>query len=197
MAQDTLAEALAVLAAPIGLAGHMIGHLLACRLKPSLGILRAYFVGFPCGLAVFLFYEILCLTLRPSLSLASALADLAAFLALCYTYFHFANMSYGARRVRLLRDVHGCPQGLSADELLTRYNAREMLDNRLERLIASRQIRIEDGRIYNRRPAVRGMAACLALLKRFIFGARQRSDLPQGIEALQKAAAEPRSDARP
>ncbi len=195
MAQDTIADALAIMAAPVGLLGQMAGHLLAARLRPGLGILRAFFAGFPCALAVFTAYEALCLALRPTADAWSALADLLAFLALCYTYFHFANMSYGARRIRLLREIHAAPRGLTKDELLARYNAREMLDNRLDRLVASRQLRVDAGRVFGGRSAVRGMAACLALLKLVIFGGRERSDLPQGIEALRKAVAEPRREA--
>lgn len=61
---------------------------------------------------------------------------------LAYSYFHLFNMGETARRVRILVELreHG---NISLDELKSFYDARAILDRRLERLAALGQVRYE------------------------------------------------------
>ncbi|GMR05077.1 MAG: hypothetical protein BMS9Abin23_1009 [Thermodesulfobacteriota bacterium] len=66
--------------------------------------------------------------------------------ALAYSYFHIFNMSETARRIRILHDIYSAGR-LKVSGVSASYNAEEMLANRLERLVAMRQIR-SSGQLY-------------------------------------------------
>lgn len=62
-----------------------------------------------------------------------------------YTYFHFFNMSETSRRVRL---VYVVGNGVQADSISHLYSAKQMIEVRLNRLIALGQITKNGDRYY-------------------------------------------------
>ncbi len=65
--------------------------------------------------------------------------------ALAYTYFHLFNMSETARRIRILYEIDK-KGALSQGEIAAIYGTSDILDIRLERLLAARQLEYVDGR---------------------------------------------------
>ena len=105
-----------------------------------------------------------------------ATADALLYASFCYVYFHWNNMGETARRIRMLRELAGAPGGLSFDELVRRYSAREILERRLERLAAAGQIRETDGRLVLTSRTVLLSARLVGLAKQIIFGGRSELD---------------------
>jgi hypothetical protein len=104
---------------------------------------------------------------------AAMVADCIVFLCICYGYFHFLNLGETARRVRLLWELESSEGGLSYNEILDRYGAREMIDLRIGRLTNDGQIAQKNGRLYARGSSVVFMARVMVLLKRLFLGKRQ------------------------
>ena len=124
-------------------------------------LLRSVFAGFAAGLVpVFYFY-----------GLADRLpGDVLCYGAFGYCYFHFLNLGETARRVRLVRELYECPEGLSETEILQRYNSKEILTVRMARLVKNGQIISRDGRYFTGKPAVLLMARTITLLKLIVTG---------------------------
>lgn len=96
--------------------------------------------------------------------------------AFCYVYFHWNNMGETARRIRMLRELAAAPEGLSVEDMVRRYSAREILERRLERLSAAGQIRESEGRLVLTSSAVLLSARLMGLAKQIVFGARREAD---------------------
>jgi len=101
---------------------------------------------------------------------------LITYVSLGYCYIHFVNLGETARRIRLLRELDEAPQGLSLEQLLQRYNAREIVDRRVERLLTNKQIRLEGGRYYSQRPFMIRTARCMVAFKKFLLGKSSEFD---------------------
>ena len=116
----------------------------------SLKVLRSVFLGFGSGL-VFIFASA-CFGL--ACNFLFLLSNIAIYCLLGYCYFHFVNLGETARRVRILRELADSSGGLTLGELLLRYNAGEIVENRLERLSSNNQIFLRDGKYYVGKPVV-------------------------------------------
>lgn len=126
----------------------------------GMGLLRSLFLGFACGfLALFL--------INPGIMLVS---NLLIYALLGYCYFHFVNMSETARRIRILTELTEVRGGLSLRDILGRYNAGDIIDRRLARLVNNGQVKCENGRYYIGNFTVLTMARFTAAAKRVIFG---------------------------
>jgi hypothetical protein len=105
-----------------------------------------------------------------------ATADALLYAAFCYVYFHWNNMGETARRIRMLRELAAAPEGLTVQEMVRRYSAREILERRLERLSAAGQISETDGRLVLTSRAVLLSAQLVGLVKLIVFGGRSELD---------------------
>src|SRR3989338_6489355 len=125
----------------------IVGHIFAYRLAPALGAPLTLGIGFLGGFLVFSALQGMVFPLDdPSLNdFGNGIADLLAYLALAYTYFHFVNMGETARRVRILIEMNRFPDGLDREEIHFLYNAREMIDRRIKRLSDTGQIFEQNG----------------------------------------------------
>jgi hypothetical protein len=134
-------------------------------------LFRSQMVGAVAGLAVLVALSV---SVRGAGAGAadSTTANVLIYLAFCYVYFHWNNMGETARRVRLLRELHDAPQGLTAAELQTRYPAQEIVEHRLRRLIEARQIAERDSRLFLTSTAVLRSARLVGLAKWLIVGGR-------------------------
>lgn len=156
-----------------GLAADVAIQIGSFRSLRRMGLLKSVFAGFAGGGAV---TAALCLGAGgwgrgPEADVAGQLLwALATYAALGYGYFHFLNLGETARRVRILREFHDSGGEMSMDELLRRYNARQIIAVRLGRLLGNGQIELRDGRYYIARPTVRIMAEVITAMKRLILG---------------------------
>lgn len=159
----TLLQALSPVA---GLAVNCAAQVLLCRRSGKL--LNSVYRGFAGGAAA------CALACGFGQELAPALITYGA---LGYCYFHFINLGETARRIRIVRELaEAGPAGLSRDELLSRYNARIMVEARFKRLVNNAQVVERDGRYYSGKPAVLLMARTLSLIKKVLLG-RDREQL--------------------
>lgn len=95
------------------------------------------------------------------------------YLALAYFYvFGFYNLGESARRIRLLIELHGAGErGLTIEELLAAYNARMIVEARLQRLVSGGQVVLRKGRYFVAHPHMLYGAKALVWLKRLYLGA--------------------------
>jgi hypothetical protein len=101
---------------------------------------------------------------------------MASYSALGYCYFHFVNLGETARRIRLLRELSESKNGLSVNEILERYNAKEIIENRLNRLLKSGQVVYKNNRYYIGKPVMLFMSKMILFAKRFILGKSSEFD---------------------
>lgn len=67
---------------------------------------------------------------------------------ICFFYVLYVFGIYESSiRIRLLRELDACPQGMTLPELLKRYNARLILETRLKRFVGAGEL-IIDGERY-------------------------------------------------
>lgn len=148
----------------------------ACiRCFPRLGLLKSVYAGFAAGLcSILAFYFI-----NPGKGLVLSadsfgllVVNLLAYFSLGYCYFHFINLGETARRIRILRELVESKAGLSLDEILERYNAGEILERRIGRLLSNGQIILCDGKYYIGKPFVLLIAKIILFMKWMILGKR-------------------------
>ncbi len=109
-------------------------------------------------------------------NIPSVFINIVSYSALGYCYFHFVNLGETARRIRLLRELSESNAGLSMDEILQRYNAKEIIENRLNRLLKSGQVIHKDNRYYIGKPVMLFMSKMVVFAKRFILGKSSEFD---------------------
>lgn len=95
------------------------------------------------------------------------------YLSLAYFYvFGFYNLGESARRIRLLIELYGAGErGLTLEELLAAYNARMIVEARLQRLLSGGQVVLRNGRYFVAHPHMLYGAKALVWLKRLYLGA--------------------------
>lgn len=157
----------------IGLTINVLVQVGCSRYISSLALLKSVVLGFVSGLLSLLIVE-----LYFSFNFSITTQDLLPILVtnciiyslLGYCYFHFINLGETARRIRILRELYDSEEGLSLEELLERYNARDMIDVRLSRLLNNGQIIYKDDRYFIGKPIMLLMAKVILLMKLIVLG---------------------------
>lgn len=147
---------------------NVICQIFVARYIKSLGLLKSIFFG--CVLGLIILFAIAFACLNDRINLSQIIYSVVTYGALSYCYFHFINLGETARRIRLLRELMDSKDGLSVQEILQRYNAKEIIDKRLGRLIKSGQIVYRDGCYYIGNPIMFLMANIIVNLKLIILG---------------------------
>lgn len=134
-------------------------------------LLKSIIFGFCSGGAC-----LLCLKSAWGDKAGTILADTATYILLSYGYFHFLNLTETARRIRILCELkEASPDGLTQAQILERYNAQEILDRRLERLVKNGQVICRDGRYYIGKPIMLIAAKTTSVFKRMLLGRRPKN----------------------
>jgi len=139
----------------------------------GVGLLRSICLGFAAGLLAVLFIESRIfsgISSDPLDSVGVSAATLIIYGLSGYCYFHFVNMGQTARRIRILRELAESKEGLSLEGILEKYDAKEIVRRRLDRLLATGQIICKDGRYYMGKGAVLWMSRSVSSLKFFLLG---------------------------
>lgn len=133
---------LLVLAPIFGMMGNVFAHVIASRFNQGRSQMKCILCGFSFGLIFMLFLPFLVHSRQKiNLDFISYLSlDIIAYASLAYGYFHFVNINVASLRIRILQEIADSPKELSEEDILCRYNAKQILDNRIERLISSNQL---------------------------------------------------------
>jgi hypothetical protein len=145
--------------------------------RPNL--LMSLFAGYCTGLSIMAAVSVLEYTSQSAQPVETAsrfILNLLTYTALQYGYFHFINLGVTARRIRLLLELIDSESGLSYEEILRRYNAREMVDNRLGRLTGRGQVVLREGRYFIGKPVMLLMAKTIVAMKLIVLGKRSEFD---------------------
>ena len=164
-----------------GLTVNIIFQILSHRLILSLALLQSVFLGFGLGYCLVIAWEIQ----RYSQEFYYQLGDFWSILIvngvtytfLGYCYFSIIGLGETARRIRLLKDLNTArPGGLSIDEILARYSAKDMVDKRLDRLTHNGQVKLVDGRYFINKPLMLFCAKFAVFMKLAVLGKRSEFD---------------------
>jgi len=148
-------------------------HVTSFRFISKLGMLKSIIIGFLLGLlGLFLleYYIFIKVEIAKITFLYNLTTNLIIYSALGYCYFHFVNLGETARRIRILREIHESKDGLTMTEILKHYNAKEIVEKRLARLLSNGQVVYKDDKYYIGKYTVLLIAKIITMLKLIIFG---------------------------
>ncbi len=164
--------ALQVLDPIIGLAVNILLQVAVFKFSSRHRLLQSVFYGFAGGLFILLLSENYMFLNHPrSLydSIAVSFVNLTTYSALAYCYFHFINLGETARRVRILRELYAHEEGLSETEILGIYNAKEIIDRRIKRLLDNGQLIYKDGKYRAGKNAMVIIAGLILIMRSILF----------------------------
>ena len=152
MVDKTLVPALLQLLIPfLMLIVNIMAQALGCRYIARISLLKSAFFGYGIGLACLLVIEYV-FYLQQGYVVLEFLAILATNSAIYsmfgYWYFIFITLTETAIRSRLLIEIDGSEGGLSEKEMLAKYNTRELIEKRVNRLVRNGQIIKKGGRYF-------------------------------------------------
>lgn len=153
-------------------------QIIGIRLFPQIGLLNSVFLGFIFGflnLLTFELYIYLVVVSNRSFTV-NLITEIIIYAALSYCYFVFINLGETARRIRILREVFDAPEGFSLEEILRRYNAKEIIELRLQRLLANGQIIAKEDKYYIGKPLMLWMAKIVVAFKFILLGKKSEFD---------------------
>ncbi len=155
-----------------GLGINVICQICICRYIKKIGLFNSLLISFLLGILGVLFIELYCLKQRLSVAeyLPGFFVNIITYSALSYCYFHFVNLGETGRRIRILRELYEAKNGLSLEEILSLYNARDVLKIRLARLLGNGQIMLRNGRYYIHRPIMLLMARAIMVMQLILMG---------------------------
>lgn len=159
----------------IGLIINMGVQIVLFRSISRVRLLQSIILGFVIGLLttyIFSVYAGLGLNLSLIAIIWSLVLNGITYSSLGYCYFVFINLGETARRIRILRELKDSPRGLTMDEILARYNAQQIVEQRLSRLINSGQTIYKDGKYYIGQPIMLLAARFILALKCILLGRR-------------------------
>ena len=103
-------------------------------------------------------------------------ANFIIYASLGYCYFHFINLGETARRIRILREIYDSKDGLTMEEILQKYNSKEIVDKRIGRLINNGQVLYKNGRYYIGNPTMLIITKIIVAMKLLLLGRRSEFD---------------------
>lgn len=163
----------------LAMAINAVAHILLFRTVLNGSLLKSLLAGFGIGFLTITIYEGY-LLMNGAASAADVfpmfMVNQSIHFALWYIFFNFVNMTETARRIRLMRELVESPQGLTYEQILQKYNAKEMVDRRIDRLTSKAQIIKRGDRFYPGKPIVLFIARVVIFMKLFILGKASEYD---------------------
>ncbi len=162
-----------------GLAVNILVQLISFRFILKSGLLKTVFLGFFAGFLYLLLIESYIFFVMPVSFmdfLMILLANAITYASLGYCYFHFINLGETARRIRILGEIYDSKDGLSLEEILQRYNAKEIVEKRISRLLNNDQVILKNGRYYIGNPIILMINRIIVAMKLMLLGKRSEFD---------------------
>lgn len=163
-----------------GIVANISAQIFAYKYLTVKRLLKSEYFGFLCGVILLAFSEVFAYGEGAAQGFSLIFADLIIYLCLSYCYFNFINMGETARRIRLLRELSDSVWGLDKQELLSKYNAREVVGLRVKRLLNNHQIILSGSRYYIGTPVMLFISRGIVLLKLIVLGRKSEFDLNHG-----------------
>ena len=158
-------------------------QLLTIRHIKGTTYIQSLIAGFFCGFVFVLFFEFLILKYYSlSDSTALSLVNIISYLFLSFCYLCFIQLGVSALRIRLLQELYNSSNGLTMDEILGRYNSKQIIDYRVKRLINNGQIIIKRDRYYAKMSITLIMAMILEVFRFIILGNKSRINYIKAAE---------------
>ncbi len=151
---------------------------LVCVRYIGLSYYRSVVVGFVLGGVLTGGAECLYFYWNGMESLPLAFFNIANYCLLGFGYFSFINIGKTALRVRMLTEMKNSQNGLTLAEILAIYNARNIVDIRVDRLVRNGQLDRTNGRFYSRMSITLAIAITIDLFKLVVFGKDARMTAP-------------------
>lgn len=164
----------------IGMFSNITAQIFLYKYLPGKKLLRSEYFGFLCGVIVFAVCQALAYGELSLERFSLICANLIIYFCLSYCYFNFINMGETARRIRLLRELYDSGQGLNKEEILARYNAGEVIELRMRRLLNNHQIVSRGGRYYVASPVMLFISKAIVLMKLVVLGKKSEFDIHHG-----------------
>ena len=174
-----LTHSVEVLVSPIGLLINVLTQIIRFRYSKTTGLLKSVFLGFGVGLLWVITIDsyinfAVCKSAENFVPLL--ISNLLIYSSLGYCYFHFINLGETARRIRIMRELYDSSKPLQLREILERYNAHEIVQRRVGRLVKSGQLIEKEGRYYIGSSVLFTMAKIIVAMKRLFLGGKSESD---------------------
>ncbi len=159
----------------VALVVSMSSQLVGLRNISKLNFYKSVLFGFGWGFLVLLGLEIYFIPLEQG-----SITNLAAIVFVnffCYfimqsCYFLLINMGVSALRVRLLDELYKSDKGLTMEEIIGRYSSKEIVQKRIDKLMAARQIDVKGNRCFINRRSILLIAKIYDCVKLMVFGKR-------------------------
>jgi len=139
-------------------------------------LLKTLLLGFLIGFFTVAIMHIIFLSFNFIDSLSIFIVNIAIYTALSYCFFNVIALAVTARRIRIIRELYKYEKGLTKTEILKIYNAKDMVDYRIKRMINSGQIISQNDTLYIGKPILLLIAKTIILMK-IIFMRRISTDV--------------------
>ncbi len=139
-------DALIVLTGTLSFIIFLLLHFIAFRSLKAEHLFKGIILTFLAALGLELFISIYFLKMTGFLSLFLSVT-IYALMAFFYILCIFGPYETSIR-MRLIREISKDPQGKTFAEIVKLYNERVILNNRLQRLLGSGDVRLENGRYF-------------------------------------------------
>lgn len=150
-----------------------------CRYSSSSSLLRSILVGFATGLLCLFTIEFF-IFFHLSISVKDFLFNFACnsiiYSSLGYCYFHFINIGETGRRIRILSELYHSEKGLTYNEIVQRYNSKEIIEKRMNRLINNSQVINRDGIYYIGKPIMLLMTNVMNVAKLIVLSKKKNKN---------------------
>ncbi|NBV46644.1 MAG: hypothetical protein EBR86_13660 [Planctomycetia bacterium] len=107
---------------------------------------------------------------------AYVVLDTLTYLALAFGYFNFVNLTIASLRIRLLEEIQQAGGALERARLVEKYDSREVVRVRVERLLRGGHLVERDGRLLRGRAVFLVVARIFDWLRWAIIGSRSPED---------------------
>ena len=163
-----------VVSAPVlGLAAYCLTQIFVARSSPGRSPYHSLKRGFIGGLFVAMVVSGWGVTQMPNSlqdRIGFVVLNLLTYLALAFGYFNFVNLTVASLRIRLLEEIREAGGLLPTNTLKTAYNSREVVANRLQRLLQGGHLIEKNGRLHSGRLPFLIVARIFDSLRWFIIG---------------------------
>ena len=157
----------------VGLFISIVFQIIGLKNFSSLNFYTSVLFGFFWGLLTLIGFEIYLTFFQNNFNsdfLAIGFINFFCYLIMQICYFLLINMGMSALRVRVLEELNQSYNGLTMDEIVERYSSKEIVQKRIDKLTAAKQIFIQGNRCFINKKSVLLVAKFYDTMKLIIFG---------------------------